>query len=96
MKRKVKKRRSVFLKIFVLFVCGYFLISLTNLWSKYEADKKELEAQQQQLSLVENEVAELKAMLEDESNTPLIEKAARERLGYIYSDETVFIDISGN
>ena len=30
------------------------------------------------------------------SNAQLIEKAARERLGYIYSDEQVFIDISGS
>jgi len=44
----------------------------------------------------ENDIAELKAMLQDESNTQIIEKAARERLGYIYSDEQVFVDISGN
>ncbi len=96
MKPKPKKNGSIFLKVFVLFVCCYFLFSLVNLWSKYDDNKKELAAQQQELALVENEVAELKAMLEDDSNTPLIEKAARERLGYIYSDETVFVDISGS
>ena len=26
----------------------------------------------------------------------ILEKAARERLGYVYPDEQVFIDISGN
>ena len=41
------------------------------------------------------EINELKEMLKDESNKQIIEKAARERLGYIYSDEQVFIDISG-
>lgn len=35
-------------------------------------------------------------MLEDGSKTKIIEKAARERLGYVYPDEQIFIDISGN
>ena len=35
-------------------------------------------------------------MLDSDSDTQLIEKAARERLGYIYADEQVFIDISGS
>ncbi len=96
MKRKPKNSGSVLLKVFVLFVCCYFVFSLVNLWGKYNSNKKELISKQQELELVENEVAELKAMLEDDSNTPLIEKAARDRLGYIYSDETVFVDISGN
>jgi cell division protein FtsB len=30
------------------------------------------------------------------NNKQIIEKAARERLGYVYSDEQVFIDISGS
>ena len=29
-------------------------------------------------------------------STKIIEKAARERLGYVYPDEQIFIDISGN
>ena len=39
---------------------------------------------------------ELKALLEDGSKTKIIDKAARERLGYVYPDEQIFIDISGN
>ena len=39
---------------------------------------------------------QLRSMLEEESNDKIIEKAARERLGYIYSDEQIFVDISGN
>ena len=53
-------------------------------------------ALKEEYAATENDIAELKAMLSDESNTQIIEKAARERLGYIYSDEQVFIDISGN
>ena len=96
MKRKPKKNKSILLRLFVLLVCGYFIFTLTNLWGSLNESLKELEALKIQLAEEENEVKELRAMLEDESNTPLIEKAARERLGYVYSDEQVFIDISGN
>ena len=87
---------SVILRICALLVCGYFTISLASLWGDLNADYKELESLNEQLVAEQNEVDELKTVLEAESDVPLIEKAARERLGYIYSDEQVFIDISGD
>ncbi len=87
---------SVILRVCALLVCGYFTITLATLWSDLNADYKELERLNEQLIAEQNEVEELKAVLEAESDIPLIEKAARERLGYIYSDEQVFIDISGD
>ena len=96
MKRKPKKKKSILLRLFVLIVCGYFTVTLVGLWGNLNDSRKELEDLKSQLASEKNEVAELRAMLEAESDTPLIEKAARERLGYIYSDEQVFIDISGD
>lgn len=87
---------SVILRICALLVCGYFTISLASLWGDLNAEYKELESLNEQLVAEQNEVDELKTVLEAESDVPLIEKAARERLGYIYSDEQVFIDISGD
>lgn len=87
---------SVILRICALLVCGYFAISMASLWGDLNADYKELESLNEQLVAEQNEVDELKTVLEAESDVPLIEKAARERLGYIYSDEQVFIDISGD
>lgn len=96
MKRKPKKNKSILLRLFVLLVCGYFTVTLASLWSSLDDSLKELDQLKAQLAAEENEVKELRAMLEAESDIPLIEKAARDRLGYIYSDEQVFIDISGD
>ena len=96
MKRKPSRLRSIILKVFCLFVCAYVFVSLINLWSTLNESQAELTALKAEYAATENDIAELKAMLADESNTQIIEKAARERLGYIYSDEQVFIDISGN
>ena len=39
---------------------------------------------------------ELRSLLESDSYAAIIEKAARERLGFVYSDEEIYYDISGN
>ena len=96
MKRKQKKNKSIILRLFVLLVCGYFTITLGSLWGSLNESLKELETLKEQLATEQNEVKELKALLAAEDDTPLIEKAARERLGYVYSDEQIFIDISGD
>lgn len=96
MKRKPKKNKSIILRLFVLLVCGYFTITLGSLWGSLNESLKELETLKEQLATEQNEVKELKALLAAEDDTPLIEKAARERLGYVYSDEQIFIDISGD
>jgi len=43
-----------------------------------------------------NIVAEYRAILESEDDTPIIERAARELLGFIGPGEQVYVDISGN
>ena len=96
MKRRPKKQKSILLRLFVLLLCGYFTISLASLWRELNDSLNELEELKQQQILEENEIKELKELLKDESNIPLIEKAARERLGFIYSNEQVFVDISGD
>ncbi len=96
MKRKPRRQRSVILKILCLAVCVYVFGTLLNLWSTLNESQQELKELKAEYSKTQNDIAELKAMLADESNTQIIEKAARERLGYIYSDEQIFVDISGN
>ena len=96
MKRKNKKEKSIILRIFALLVCAYFIVSLTNLWQKYNDLISDLNKATAELNLKQSEVQELKSILNADSDKQLIEKAARERLGYIYYGEQVFIDISGN
>ncbi len=96
MKRKPKRESSIILKVLCLGVCVYVFANLVSLWSTLNESQAELKALKEEYAATENDIAELKAMLADESNAQIIEKAARERLGYIFSDEQVFIDVSGN
>ncbi len=96
MKRKPKKQKSILLRILIIGVCAYMTITLGSLWNNLNQSKAELEELREQYAVLENDIEQSKALLENDSKAKIIEKAARERLGYIYSDEQVFIDISGN
>ena len=96
MKRKTKRDRSIILRLFVIGACAYFAVTLSMLWRSLNQSKKELELLRHQYKSEQNYIDEMKSILDSEDDTPIIEKAARERLGYIYSDEHIFIDISGN
>ncbi len=96
MRKKPKQKRSIILKIMILAFCVYMLATLTSLWSTLNKSQAELNDLKLKYENEQKAIEELEIMLKDESNRQIIEKAARERLGYIYSDEQVFIDISGN
>lgn len=96
MKRKAKKERSIVLRLLILVVCAYFTVTLASLWGDLNDKRKELAALNEQLVAQQNDVEELRSMLDTDSNKQIIEKAARERLGYIYSNEQLFIDYSGS
>ncbi len=90
-----KHNRSIIVRLAVVGVAVYMIITLASLWSTLSDKREEYAAYQKALAIKEGEVAELKYLLEDGSQTELIEKAARERLGYEYSDAIVYIDDSG-
>ena len=96
MKNKNRKNKSVLLRVLILGVCVYMIATLSGLWNTLNRSRKELENLKAEYAEEQNDIEELRAMLEDGSQSQIIEKAARERLGYIYPDEQVFIDISGN
>ena len=96
MKKKKHTNKSILLRVMILGVCVYMIATLSGLWNTLSKSRKELDELNAQYALEQNEIEELRAMLEDGSQSKIIEKAARERLGYIYPDEQVFIDISGN
>ncbi len=93
---KRKQSKSFILRLIVLAFCIYSIITLTSLWNSLSEKQRELQMYQAELNQRINDVEELKAILSAESDAQLIEKAARERLGYVYSNEQIFIDISGN
>lgn len=94
-KPKKKKNRSILFRLFVLGVCAYFTVTLAGLWNSLRESKAELKELNEQYNAELNNIEELKALLSEDSNAKLIEKAARERLGYAYPDEQIFVDYSG-
>ena len=96
MKKKKHTNKSILLRVMILGVCVYMIAILSGLWNTLNKSRKELDELKEQYAAEQNDIEELRAMLEEGSESKIIEKAARERLGYIYPDEQVFIDISGN
>lgn len=96
MKKRKRNNKSILLRLMILGVCVYMIATLSGLWNTLNKSRKELDSLKEQYAAEQNDIEELRAMLEDGSESKIIEKAARERLGYIYPDEQVFIDISGN
>ncbi len=91
-----KQKKSVLLRVAVLAFAVYMIASLTGLWVELVSVNKELKAYEQELEEKTLKVSELSRLLENGTEAELIEKAARERLGFVYADEQVYIDISGN
>jgi cell division protein FtsB len=91
-----RKEKSLLLRLLVLGVSAYFIVSLSFLWADLIESKKKLEDYESQIAATEITINEYKALLTEGNEAKIIEKAARERLGYVFSDEQVYIDISGN
>ena len=96
MSRGAKKSRSVIVRLLVLFVVSYMMITLIGLFRDYKDAQNELLKLQSDLKKEQLQVEEYKTLLNEGSHSDIIEKAARERLGFVYSNEEVYVDISGN
>ena len=91
-----KQKKSIVLRLLVLCVCVYMVVTLCGLWRDLIKDRNSLEALQAQRDDKAMQINELMNLLDSSDDAKIIEKAARERLGYVYADEQVYIDISGN
>ena len=87
---------SIFLRLAILAVSIYMIIGMGGLFKDLAEANNELnywKTVEEQTSL---RIDELTRLLESGDEAAIIEKAARERLGYVYADEQVYIDISGD
>ena len=95
-KAKGKPHGSIFVRLLVIGVSVYMIASLSGMWTTLHDNRIKLAKLQQDYDFEKAEIEELHDILSDGSQTELIEKAARERLGYVYADEEVYIDVSGD
>ena len=96
MKQKPKRKKSVIVRLIVLGVAVYMVATLINRGNELAEYRAQLAELEKQRDLEKIQIEELKALLDSDSHSAIIEKAARERLGYVYSNEEIYIDISGN
>lgn len=96
MSKGEKRSKSVIVRLVVLFLVSYMMITLIGLFRDYREAQNKLIDLKETLKQEQTQVEEYKALLNEGSHADIIEKAARERLGFVYSDEEVYVDISGN
>ena len=87
---------SIILRILIVVFCAYLIYSLGSLFVELNAGKTELAGIENQKRQTQADIDELDKLLSEGTNEEIIEKAARERLGYVFSNEIVYMDISGN
>lgn len=87
---------SIVLRILIVVFCAYLIYSLGSLFVELNALESENAGLQKEIIQTQANIAEREKLLEEGTKEEIIEKAARERLGYVYPNETVYMDISGN
>ena len=91
-----KRRKSIILRIGIIIFSVYLVISLTTLQVTLMERGAYHEDQQAEVVERKQNVSKLLKLLDSGTEKDFIERAARERLGYVYADEIVYTDISGN
>ena len=95
MRKEPRKRKSLILRIVLLGFAVYMVYGLNvTLFDLLDLRRQQqsLEREKAMLSL---RVKEYENLLANGSESDFIERAARDKLGYVFPDETVFEDISG-
>lgn len=95
MGNRKNKRKSFFLRLVLLGFSIYTIVSLGRLQIELVNSRKELEHQTAKEAEIKLRNQELLNLLNNGTERDFIERAARDRLGYVYADEQVFEDLSG-
>ncbi len=90
------QNKSVVLRLLAVAFCLYLVFSLVGLWKDYSEGREELEKLEAQAQQTQLNIDEMNDLLENGTPEEIIEKAARDRLGYVYADEKVYVDAKGN
>lgn len=83
------------LRIALLGFAIYMVYSMISLQSQLAQSKKTLGEKQNEISQRNVDIDELKSLLKNGSKDDLIERAARDKLDFVFENEEVYEDISG-
>lgn len=93
---KSKSSKNRLFKLSVLLLAVYLCISAVSLQVEINQKEKQLEELIESCEQVELENADIRRIISSSTDEDYIELYAREMLDFVYPDERVFIDISGN
>lgn len=96
MAKKAKGKKSILLRLALLVFALYLVYSLGSLQGNLIEAKQELAALESEIETRKAANDELLVLLETGSEKDFIERAARDRLGYVYADEEVYTDVVGS
>ena len=89
------RRHSIRVRAALLCAMIYLIVANTNLQIELSRKQAELNDIYSSKTTVELKNQELENLIENGTESDYIERAARDRLGYVYANEEVFTDISG-
>lgn len=90
---KAKKKRSIIIRLLVIGVAVYMLITLVSLWRELGQSEANLKSLNQKKESVLADIEQYNALLSDDSQKSIVEKAARERFGFAYPGEEIYKEI---
>ncbi len=90
------RQSSIILRVVLLAFAVWMIYYLGSLIKDYSSVQKQYDAAAQKRDELVLEVEQMANMLENGNDEDFIERAAREKLGYVFADEHKYIDISGN
>ncbi len=92
---KEKKNKSLFLRLAVIAFGVYILYALVSFQVDITKKRAELAAVKEEYNRQQIENEELQRTLDTYGTNDFIESMARDKLGYAYSDEHFYVDVSG-
>ena len=88
-------KRIVF-KVSIVLLSFYLVYSMISLQTQLVLARKVLTQKQEEITELKVSNEELEELLKNGSQEELVERAAREKLGFVYANEEIYEDIKGN
>lgn len=95
-KKGTRKRKNLFLRLVLFGFLCYGVVSFFMLQMDLAEKNQQLEEINRKIRTQEQTNKELETMLGEEHYSEYIARVAREKLGYVYPDERIFVDVSGS
>lgn len=96
-RRKKKQNRIPMIlgQVGILLVGGYLVTGILFNYVRISGKREELQNMEEHLAAQQQQNAELSRVLESGSDLEIIERVARDKLGYAKPNERVFVDMTG-